>query len=139
MMYDLPTSLCLCAMTYGAYIPFLSLIPFLPTLRSVFPLPSSYGLYLTCTINNLVSKARVSTEDITKAHCENMAPNKKVSQLEHEYRKPNSSSLLTSDFGVREPSHDISLSASVGDRKGPLLMEDNFSREKVNKMIMQNL
>ena len=57
--------------------------------------------------------------------------NKKVSQLEHDYRLPSSSSFLTSDFGVKESSHDISLSASVGDRKGPVLLEDNFAREKV--------
>jgi len=62
-----------------------------------------------------------------------MASNKKVSQLEHDYRVPSSSSLLTTDFGVKYPTHDISLSASVGDRKGPLLMEDNLSREKIMK------
>lgn len=61
-----------------------------------------------------------------------MAPNEKLSQFEHDYREPNSSALLTSDFGVRNPSHDISLSASVGEKMGPLLMEDNFTREKVN-------
>ena len=67
-----------------------------------------------------------------------MASNKKLSQLEHECRVPNRSSLLTTDFGVRNPSHDISLSASVGDRKGPLLMEDNFAREKVSATMMEN-
>jgi catalase len=66
-----------------------------------------------------------------------MEPNKKVAQLKHEYRVPDNSTFLTSDFGTKNPSHDISLSASTGDRKGPLLMEDNLAREKVRIMIME--
>lgn len=47
-----------------------------------------------------------------------------------------SSAHVTSDFGVKIPSHDIWLSASTGDRQGPQLLEDNFGREKVGLLLI---
>jgi catalase len=64
-----------------------------------------------------------------------MSSNKKISDMKPEYRQPYSSKdPLTSDNGVRQPSHDIWLSASTGDRQGPMLLEDNFAREKVRNI-----
>jgi catalase len=60
-----------------------------------------------------------------------MASNKKSADMAPEVREPSSSDPLTSDFGVKQITHDIWLSASTGDRKGPQLLEDNFGREKV--------
>ena len=60
-----------------------------------------------------------------------MSSNKKIADMKPDYHWVTSKDLLTSDTGVREPSHDIWLSASTGDRKGPQLLEDNFAREKV--------
>lgn len=60
-----------------------------------------------------------------------MQSNAKVADLKPEMREPSSSDHLTSDFGVKSTNHDVWLSASTGDRKGPLLLEDNFGREKV--------
>ena len=60
-----------------------------------------------------------------------LSSNKKAADLKREMREPLSDTKLTSDFGVREHNHDVWLSASTGDRKGPALLEDNFGREKV--------
>lgn len=60
-----------------------------------------------------------------------MASNKKSADMKQEIREPSSSVPLTSDYGVKNTNHDIWLSASTGDRKGPQLLEDNFAREKV--------
>jgi catalase len=60
-----------------------------------------------------------------------MQSNQKAVDMKHEIHEPTSSEPLTSDFGVKSTSHDIWLSASTGDRKGPQLLEDNFGREKV--------
>jgi len=57
--------------------------------------------------------------------------NQKAADMKPEMHEPSSSDPLTSDFGVKSTSHDIWLSASTGDRKGPQLLEDNFAREKV--------
>jgi len=63
-----------------------------------------------------------------------LSSNKKITEM-----KPNvmeeatSSDHLTSDFGVKQSSHDVWLHASTGDRQGPALLEDNFSREKIMK------
>ena len=46
-------------------------------------------------------------------------------------KEPTSKTPLTSDYGVKQPTHDEWLSATTGDRQGPLLLEDNFGREKV--------
>jgi catalase len=61
-----------------------------------------------------------------------MASNKKTTDMKQNIREPSANIHLTSDFGVKQTTHDISLSASTGDRKGPALLEDNFSREKVS-------
>ncbi|PMD47036.1 catalase-domain-containing protein [Hyaloscypha variabilis F] len=62
-----------------------------------------------------------------------MQSNQKAANMKHEIHEPTSSDPLTSDFGVKSTSHDIWLSASTGDRKGPQLLEDNFAREKIMK------
>ena len=60
-----------------------------------------------------------------------MDSNNKTADMKSDIVEPTSSDFLTSDFGVKSTSHDIWLSASTGDRKGPQLLEDNFGREKV--------
>ena len=65
-----------------------------------------------------------------------LASNKKVTDMKRNYRNLDSTQPLTSDFGVKQTSHDIWLSASTGDRQGPQLLEDNFSREKVRFMFL---
>ena len=61
-----------------------------------------------------------------------MSSNAKISEMKPDYRWVTSKDHLTSDTGVRQPSHDIWLSASTGDRKGPQLLEDNYGREKAS-------
>jgi catalase len=68
-----------------------------------------------------------------------MESNKKISDLQHEYRTPKDSTVLTSDTGVKEPTHDIWLSASTGDRQGPQLLEDNFARQKLSIVCCQSM
>lgn len=68
-----------------------------------------------------------------------MSSNKKIAEMKHDYRHLSSKVPLTSDTGVREPTHDIWLSASTGDRQGPLLLEDNFAREKVDSLSHRQL
>jgi catalase len=60
-----------------------------------------------------------------------MSSNKKLSEMKPNIREV-TKQHLTNDDGVKAPSHDIWLSASTGDRVGPQLLEDNFSREKVS-------
>ncbi len=67
-----------------------------------------------------------------------VSSNKKLSDLKANTRQPTEKDFLTSDFGVKENSHDIWLHASTGDRQGPALLEDNFGREKV-RMPIANL
>ena len=63
-----------------------------------------------------------------------MESNKKIAEMKNPsgFREMGSKIPLTTDTGVRQPTHDEWLSASTGDRLGPLLLEDNFAREKVN-------
>jgi catalase len=72
-----------------------------------------------------------ASEAVTTA----MESNKKTTDMKPELREPSSSDRLTSDYGVKNTTHDIWLSASTGDRKGPALQEDNFGREKVRLRI----
>jgi hypothetical protein len=60
-----------------------------------------------------------------------MSSDKKTADMKQNIREPSAKIHLTSDFGVKQTTQDISLSASTGGRKGPALLEDNFSREKV--------
>lgn len=60
-----------------------------------------------------------------------MSSNKKIGEMKNDMHHQNASDPLTSDFGVKNPSHDNWLSASTADRQGPALLEDNFGREKV--------
>lgn len=57
--------------------------------------------------------------------------NKKIADMKPKYRVQTAKHHLTSDTGVKQSTHDNWLSASTGDRQGPLLLEDNFAREKV--------
>jgi catalase len=61
-----------------------------------------------------------------------MESNKKIAEIKNDYRNPKDGALLTSDFGVKNPTHDNWLSATTEDRKGPALLEDNLAREKVS-------
>jgi catalase len=76
------------------------------------------------TLGGAVQKAG---EAITGA----TSSNRKIAEMKNDVHVQTASDPLTSDFGVKNPSHDIWLSASTGDRQGPLLLEDNFGREKV--------
>jgi len=60
-----------------------------------------------------------------------LAGNKKVADVKKDIVEQTDKTKLTSDFGVREPDTDNWLSASTNGRQGPLLLEDNFAREKV--------
>lgn len=60
-----------------------------------------------------------------------LSSNKKLSDLRKDTTEPDNKTHLTSDFGVKGPTHDIWLSASSGDKQGPQLLEDSFGREKV--------
>ncbi|PBP27854.1 catalase [Diplocarpon rosae] len=62
-----------------------------------------------------------------------LSSNKKMNDLKHDTIAPTSSDLLTTDFGVKQGTHDNWLSASTGDRQGPTLLEDNYGREKIMK------
>lgn len=57
---------------------------------------------------------------------------KKIKDLEQNFVNQTSNDLMTSEFGVRQSNTDNWLSASTSDRKGPLLLEDNWAREKVS-------
>ena len=76
------------------------------------------------TIGNTVDKAkRIATDAMSDKKQKDMKTNFREQQTDQ--------TPLTSDTGVKQPSHDIWLSASTGDRQGPQLLEDNYSREKV--------
>lgn len=60
-----------------------------------------------------------------------LAGNKKVADIKKDLVEQTDKMKLTSDFGVKEPDTDNWLSASTNGRQGPLLLEDNFAREKV--------
>jgi len=62
-----------------------------------------------------------------------MSSNKKIADMKSDIHEPKSSTPLTSDFGVKQVDTDVWLSASTGDRQGPLLLEDGFAREKIMK------
>ncbi|PVH89970.1 catalase-domain-containing protein [Cadophora sp. DSE1049] len=59
--------------------------------------------------------------------------NKKITDMKQNTRDPTKNDLLTTDFGVKEYTHDNWLHASTGDRQGPALLEDNQGREKIMK------
>ena len=75
-------------------------------------------------IGETVEKAKEVVTD-------NMASNKKIKDLKTNYRHQSDKTPLTSDFGAKQPDHDHWLSATTDERQGPLLLEDNFAREKV--------
>lgn len=63
-----------------------------------------------------------------------LSSNQKIADMEPDkVSAATSSDFATTDFGVKIDSHDIWLSASTGDRKGPQLLEDNVGREKVRR------
>jgi len=61
-----------------------------------------------------------------------MTSNKKVTEMKKHHEPPSERIHLTTDTGYKAPSHDLWLSASTGDNKGPALLEDNIAREKVS-------
>ena len=67
-----------------------------------------------------------------------MSSNKKIADMKPNLRDPTSSDFVTSDFGVKQNTHDNWLSATTGDRQGPALLEDNWGREKVlSRLVLQ--
>lgn len=73
-----------------------------------------------------------AVEKVSEAVSATMASNKKVDALKREnFREVSDNTPLTNDHGVKQANTDIWLSASVDERKGPQLLEDNFAREKV--------
>ncbi|KAE8450987.1 catalase A [Mollisiaceae sp. DMI_Dod_QoI] len=62
-----------------------------------------------------------------------MSSNKKLADMKKNEYEPSPEDRLTSDYGVKEPTHDNWLHASTGDRQGPALLEDSFGREKIMK------
>ncbi len=79
-------------------------------------------------IGGTVQKA---AEAITSA----MSSNKKLADMKKNEYEPSPEDRLTSDYGVKEPTHDNWLHASTGDRQGPALLEDSFGREKVCNLL----
>lgn len=93
----------------------------------------------TESVSNIVSSTKrdsnamdgkVESEDMIVAN-KTTSSNDKLEALEREIVEPSSKDKLTSDFGVKNPTHDIWLSASTSTRQGPQLLEDGFAREKV--------
>ena len=72
-----------------------------------------------------------TVQKATEAVSGAMSSNKKLADMKKETRHLDNKSNLTTDFGVKQVSHDEWLQASTEDRQGPLLLEDNFAREKV--------
>lgn len=75
----------------------------------------------------LAGTLREGAEAVTGA----LSSNKKITDMKYETVQADKDSFLTSDYGVKQSTHDEWLSATTGDRQGPQLLEDNFSREKV--------
>lgn len=67
----------------------------------------------------------------SEAVADALSSNAKTADLKKDIREQMKDDRLTSDFGVKTTNTDVWLSTSTGDKKGPLLLEDNFAREKV--------
>ena len=92
-------------------------------------LPSSlYSTYHPNMHTALGGSVQKASEAITGA----MSSNKKVADMKKQHNAPNERTHLTTDTGYKAPTHDLWLSASTGDNKGPALLEDNIAREKVS-------
>jgi len=57
----------------------------------------------------------------------------KNSQLSAEMKEPTSDTRITSDWGVKQNDTDNWLTVNREDKLGPLLLEDNFGREKIHR------
>ena len=55
----------------------------------------------------------------------------KLKDLAHNTRDMSSKDRLTTDYGVKQRTHDDWLKVATKDQTGPLLLEDPFAREKV--------
>lgn len=56
---------------------------------------------------------------------------KKIADLKKDFVRQTEKTKLSSEFGVKQPNNDNSLSATTADRQGPVLLEDTWGREKV--------
>jgi len=75
--------------------------------------------------------------EASKAITGALHPNKKVQDMKKDtVEESEKKNFLTSDYGVKGPTHDNWLSASTGDRTGPQLLEDSFGREKVSRGLL---
>jgi catalase len=56
----------------------------------------------------------------------------KIDQLSHVMVEPSKDTRISTDFGVKQSNTDDWLRVNRPDQIGPMLLEDNASREKVN-------
>ena len=59
----------------------------------------------------------------------------KVTQLAAHTVEPTRDTRITTDFGTKQSNTDNWLRVNSNDQIGPMLLEDHFSREKVNKSL----
>lgn len=58
----------------------------------------------------------------------------KIDDLKKETREMTPKMRLTTDYGVKQTTHDDWLKIADRDKTGPLLLEDPFGREKVRML-----
>lgn len=76
--------------------------------------------------------SNIVSESIKKAqHTVMGSADKKSAQLSESVKQPTEKSRITSDFGVKQNNTDDWLRVNSEDQIGPMLLEDNFAREKV--------
>jgi hypothetical protein len=103
--------------------------------QNPFHFPSSQSLVPSQSVLSLNHHPSFTTKrhkaDIIDKIKGTMTANKKIADMKSEMRIPTNTHHLSSEWGVKQNSHDIWLQASTDDRQGPLLLEDNHAREKV--------
>ncbi len=112
------------------YEPLLCLFPAPFLLAAFFP---NNKVVKFSTLVNMQSVFKGTMQKASEAIDGAMSSNKKLADMKPETREPSKTIPLTTDTGVREPTHDEWLSATTGDRQGPMLLEDNYAREKIMK------
>ncbi|SRR6266536_3495968 len=109
--------------------------------QTPFRFPSSQSLAPVQSVLSLAQHPSSTTKrhkaDIIDKIKGTMTANKKIADMNSEMRIPTITHHLSSEWGVKQNSHDIWLQASTGDRQGPLLLEDNHAREKVELVTHQ--
>jgi len=107
-------------------------LPLLPGPPSFWSLSQSISLLKIKQIDfKMQSVLGGAVEKAGEAVSGAIGSNKKITDMKQNTIDPTKNDFLTSDFGVKQNSHDNWLHASTGDRQGPALLEDNHGREKV--------